>query len=292
MVHEGQPALLDELAQIDNVYLPDPGDGRYQEVEVDGLRIAGFNDPRWYGDPDDGSTDATLDLARGLADADPSTVVLRLSRNWLGARLMTVYVEIFRNVPLLLWILVILALFTEVMPAPRDYRPAADGAAGAQMKSQQYGRIINIASLAGLTAVPGEGVYAASKHAVMGFSLSTMADLRAAKVKDVHISCICPDGIWTPMLHDKLDDPEAALSFSGVLLQPEDVVAGVAKVLDRPRPITALPAWRGIVGRAGSLFPRLSAAVMPLVVRQGRRVQRRMLQERRRGDVVPERDRG
>ena len=59
--------------------------------------------------------------------------VLRLSRNWLVAKLMTVYVEVFRNVPLLLWILVILALFTEVMPAPRDYRPAADGAAGAQM---------------------------------------------------------------------------------------------------------------------------------------------------------------
>ncbi|MFC0340851.1 amino acid ABC transporter permease [Paracoccus niistensis] len=59
--------------------------------------------------------------------------VLRLSRNWLVARLMTVYVEIFRNVPLLLWILVILALFTEVMPAPRDYRVAEDGTAGAEM---------------------------------------------------------------------------------------------------------------------------------------------------------------
>ncbi|ANS78636.1 Polymyxin resistance protein ArnC, glycosyl transferase [Serinicoccus hydrothermalis] len=31
---------------------------------------------------DDGSTDATLELARGLADADPSTVVVRLSRNF------------------------------------------------------------------------------------------------------------------------------------------------------------------------------------------------------------------
>ena len=59
--------------------------------------------------------------------------VLRLSRNWLVSRLMTLYVEIFRNVPLLLWILVILALFTEVMPAPRDYRAAADGTTGAQM---------------------------------------------------------------------------------------------------------------------------------------------------------------
>lgn len=160
------------------------------------------------------------------------------------------------------------------------------------MRRSGGGHVVNIASLAGISPVPGEGVYAASKHAVIGFTNSTALDLRLAKVKNIRLSCICPDGIWTPMLHDKLDDPEAALSFSGVLLQPEDVVAGVAKVLDRPRPITALPAWRGIVGRAGSLFPRLSAAVMPLVVRQGRRVQRRMLQERRRGDVVPERDRG
>lgn len=59
--------------------------------------------------------------------------VLRLSRNWLVAKLMTIYVEIFRNVPLLLWILVILALFTEVMPAPRDYRAAEDGTANAEM---------------------------------------------------------------------------------------------------------------------------------------------------------------
>ena len=48
--------------------------------------------------------------------------VLRLSNNWLVSKMMTVYVEIFRNVPLLLWILVILAIFTEVMPSPRDYK--------------------------------------------------------------------------------------------------------------------------------------------------------------------------
>jgi general L-amino acid transport system permease protein len=54
--------------------------------------------------------------------------VLRLSKNWLVARLMSVYVEGFRNVPLLLWILLIFALMTESMPSPRDFRgddPAA-----------------------------------------------------------------------------------------------------------------------------------------------------------------------
>ncbi len=55
--------------------------------------------------------------------------VLRLSNNWIVARLMSVYVEGFRNIPLLLWILVVFAIMTESMPQPRDFRgddPAAE----------------------------------------------------------------------------------------------------------------------------------------------------------------------
>lgn len=48
--------------------------------------------------------------------------VMRLSRNWLVSRLMTVYVEGFRNIPLLLWILLIFAIMTESMPAPNAFR--------------------------------------------------------------------------------------------------------------------------------------------------------------------------
>jgi len=48
--------------------------------------------------------------------------VLRLSKNWIVARLMSVYVEGFRNIPLLLWIIVIFAIMTEAMPQPRDFR--------------------------------------------------------------------------------------------------------------------------------------------------------------------------
>lgn len=48
--------------------------------------------------------------------------VLRLSNNWIVARLMTVYVEVFRNIPTLLWILVFGAIMTEAMPAPSAFR--------------------------------------------------------------------------------------------------------------------------------------------------------------------------
>jgi len=48
--------------------------------------------------------------------------ILRLSKNWLVSGLMTVYVEMFRNVPLLLWILLSYVILSEVTPAPNAFR--------------------------------------------------------------------------------------------------------------------------------------------------------------------------
>ena len=58
--------------------------------------------------------------------------VLRLSNNWLIARLMTIYVEIFRNVPLLLWILLTYVILSETTPQPRDFRVTDEMAAAGE----------------------------------------------------------------------------------------------------------------------------------------------------------------
>jgi general L-amino acid transport system permease protein len=46
--------------------------------------------------------------------------VMRLSKNWLVAKIATAYVEIFRNVPLLLWIFVWYGAVLKPLPAPRE----------------------------------------------------------------------------------------------------------------------------------------------------------------------------
>lgn len=51
--------------------------------------------------------------------------VLRLSNNWIVGRLMTVYVEIFRNVPLLLWIILFYVILSEILPSTADFRASA-----------------------------------------------------------------------------------------------------------------------------------------------------------------------
>jgi general L-amino acid transport system permease protein len=48
--------------------------------------------------------------------------VLRLSKNWLVSKLMAVYVEAFRNVPVLIWIIIIFTVMTAALPAPRAFR--------------------------------------------------------------------------------------------------------------------------------------------------------------------------
>ncbi|UZE25770.1 ABC transporter permease subunit [Pseudomonas sp. B21-056] len=50
--------------------------------------------------------------------------VLRLSDNWIVSRLMGAYIELFRNVPALLCILIIGAVMAQSMPAPSSYRSA------------------------------------------------------------------------------------------------------------------------------------------------------------------------
>ncbi len=142
------------------------------------------------------------------------------------------------------------------------------------MRPADSGHVLNVVSLAGLAAAPGETLYSATKHACLAFSVGTLYDLRRSGSKGVHVSALCPDGIWTPMLHDKLDDPDAALSFSGTLLDAETVAARAVELLDHPRPIAAIPRWRGAMVRGFAATPRIGQLLLPLVMADARRRQR------------------
>jgi NAD(P)-dependent dehydrogenase (short-subunit alcohol dehydrogenase family) len=143
-----------------------------------------------------------------------------------------------------------------------------------RMRPSGRGHIINLVSLAGLAAATGIVGYSASKHAAIAFSLGTAADLRRAGLDGIHISCVCPDGVWTPMINDKLDDPNDALSFSGVMLMPEQVAERAVELIDKPKPVLAIPAWRGQFARFFDRHPKLSLRFTPLLMRDALRRQR------------------
>ena len=73
--------------------------------------------------------------------------VLRLSNNWIVAKLMAVYVEIFRNVPVLIWILIINAIFLIALPQPKAFKARGGNPPEAEMLWDSF-------------AFTGRGIYA------------------------------------------------------------------------------------------------------------------------------------
>lgn len=85
------------------------------------------------------------------------------------------------------------------------------------------------------------------------------------------------------MLFDKLDDPAAAASFTGVLLQPAELAAHVGRLLDHPRPVLTIPRWRGAMMRAFDATPRLAMLGVAPVLAYGRWQQQRLKRRLGRG---------
>lgn len=139
------------------------------------------------------------------------------------------------------------------------------------MLPRKQGHIINIASLAGLSPVPGLGLYSASKFAVRGYSL--VAGMELAE-QGVAVTAICPDAVQTPMLDIQKGKEQAALTFSGPrALTTAEVVAAILEALET-RPLEVmLPGWRGATAKLANVFPGSSAKALGLFRKAGRKRQ-------------------
>ncbi|MBJ7330865.1 MAG: SDR family oxidoreductase [Solirubrobacteraceae bacterium] len=136
------------------------------------------------------------------------------------------------------------------------------------------GHVLNIVSTAGIVPAPHEVVYGATKHAALAYSVGTQLDLRIRGHHGIRVSALCPDGMWTPMLHRLARDPDAWPSWSGAMLRPEAVADVAMTLVDRPRMVRVHPRHRGIL-RFGAAFPGVVAPLLPLIVRGAKAKQRR-----------------
>jgi 3-oxoacyl-[acyl-carrier protein] reductase len=139
---------------------------------------------------------------------------------------------------------------------------------------QGFGHIINVASIAGISHVPGLAAYCASKHAVRGFSLSVAHELSK---HGVYVTVVCPDAVETPMLKLQEDYAEAAMTFAGGRgLTLEEIEAALTRAMrDRPLEVVIdVPgSGRALGARLANLFPRLTALALEHLVSRGRAVQ-------------------
>jgi NAD(P)-dependent dehydrogenase (short-subunit alcohol dehydrogenase family) len=108
-----------------------------------------------------------------------------------------------------------------------------------RMMPRRRGHIVNIASMAGMVAVPGQVVYAGTKFAVVGLS-SAMADEFAPH--GVNVTAVLPAFTNTELISG------TATNAATKPVQPEVVAAAIVKVLDKPKVQASVPSWSRWVG--------------------------------------------
>ena len=93
------------------------------------------------------------------------------------------------------------------------------------MVQRGEGYLVNTASAAGLLTQVSSLVYSVTKHAAV-----SLAEWLAIEYGDagVRVSCICPQGVRTPMLDLAMEEPAGAAALTaGGLIEPEDVADAV-----------------------------------------------------------------
>lgn len=136
------------------------------------------------------------------------------------------------------------------------------------------GHIVNIASISGVCPAPGLAAYAATKHGVVGYSLSLAGELRRSH-PNVRVSVLCPDAIAGDMTNAVAHDDAAALLFSaGSLLALDEVADAAVELVDHPRLVRTLPAHRAALVHALRPFPALGLPLLDGLARLARRRKR------------------
>jgi 3-hydroxybutyrate dehydrogenase len=72
-----------------------------------------------------------------------------------------------------------------------------------QMKSRNWGRIVNVASVHGLVASTHKAAYVAAKHGVLGLTKVVALETAATGIT---CNAICPGWVLTPLVQKQIDD--------------------------------------------------------------------------------------
>ena len=134
-------------------------------------------------------------------------------------------------------------------------------------RQEKEARIVNISSVFGLIAPPGQTAYGSSKYAVRGFSESLREELRGSGVS---VSCVHPAGVSTNIANqaraaaasDAKGQEQARELFNRVaVITPQEAAATIVRGIeqDKDRILIGADAYR--MDRIARLFPARAGAM-------------------------------
>lgn len=123
-----------------------------------------------------------------------------------------------------------------------------------KMKQRRTGHIVFVASQAGKVATPKASVYAASKHAIIGFANSVRMEL---KEYGIQVTTINPGPIDTPFLDLADLTGNYRKKLTKYLLTPEKVVDAIIKTIENPVREVDLPSYMSATSKLYAVFPKI-----------------------------------
>jgi NAD(P)-dependent dehydrogenase (short-subunit alcohol dehydrogenase family) len=133
----------------------------------------------------------------------------------------------------------------------------------ARMERWGRGHIVNIASSAGKTGIPGAATYSASKHAVVGLSEALRGELKVSGSK-IEVSCVMPVLVNTELT-------SGLKTTRGFKTQePEDVATAIVEALERPRFDVFVPKSVGTITKLTRILPRRASDAIGHLIKADR----------------------
>ncbi|WP_185819898.1 SDR family NAD(P)-dependent oxidoreductase [Salibacterium salarium] len=122
------------------------------------------------------------------------------------------------------------------------------------MKKQHAGHIINIGSQAGRLATPKSSMYAAAKHALIGFSNAVRLESSAFSI---HVSTVNPGPVRTPFI--KKADPSGNYekAVEKFFIEPSKLAERILGLIEHPRRELNLPWWMAAVSKIYAIMPTI-----------------------------------
>ena len=140
--------------------------------------------------------------------------------------------------------------------------------------------VVNVASLAGRTPVPGSATYSATKFGLRAFGLALAEELHGSNIK---IASVSPGPIATAFILDDIDTV-ADITFSQPLSTAEQVAEAIVGLVDNTALDQPMPRISGYLATMSYLFPRLGRGLRPMLEKKGRRTKERLKREREGGE--------
>jgi short-subunit dehydrogenase len=132
------------------------------------------------------------------------------------------------------------------------------------------GVIVNVASLAGRTAVPGSATYSCSKFGLRIFARALAEELRGSNIK---IATVSPGPVDTGFILTNIDEV-SDITFSQPMSTAAEVAQTVLDLCGNKIQEQSMPAFSGFLATMSYLFPWLGRMLKPSLEQKGAKAKR------------------